>query len=99
MSGDIGLDTLKRQQVRSNESVFAPPEAKAVRLHVPAGSTLKGTLTRRETSYIATIRQLKLIHLSVVLLIQPYDAQHTLRPYFHWMKAIESSKHIWVYAL
>ena len=80
MSGDIGLDTLKRQQVRSNESVFAPPEAKAVRLHVPAGSTLKGTLTRRETSYIATIRQLKLIHLSVVLLIQPYDAQHTSRP-------------------
>ena len=41
MSGDIGLDTLKRQQVRSNESVFAPPEAKAVRFHVPAGSTLK----------------------------------------------------------
>ena len=63
------------------KSVVAPPEAKAIRLHFPAGSTLKGTLTRRETSYIATIRQLKLIHLSVVLLIQPYDAQHTLRPY------------------
>ena len=69
VSGDIGLDTVKRQQVRSNESVFAPPEAKAVRLHVPAGSTLKGTLTRRGTSLVATVRQLKLINLYVVLLI------------------------------
>ena len=81
VSGDIGLDTLKRQQVRSNESVFAPPEAKAVRLHLPAGSTLKGTLTRRKTSYVANIRQLKLIHLYVVLLIKPYDVQHMPRPY------------------
>jgi hypothetical protein len=33
----------------------APPEAKAGRLHFPAGSTLKGTLTRRRTPLSATI--------------------------------------------
>ena len=60
MSGDIKLDYLKRQLVRSNDSVFAPPEAKAVRLHVPPGSTLKGTLTRRETPYVTPIRQPKI---------------------------------------
>ena len=81
MSDDIGLDTLKRQQVRSNESVFAAPEAKAVRLHVPAGSTLKGTLTRRETSRFANISFSKLIRVYVVLLIQPYDTRHSLHLY------------------
>jgi len=68
--------------------VVFPPEAKAVRLHFPAGSTLKGTLTRRETSYIADIRHLKLIHLYDVLWIQPYGGQHMPCAYENafWLK-------------
>ena len=36
--------------------VVSAPEAKAIRLHVPAGSTLKGTLTHRKTSLLPHTR-------------------------------------------
>ena len=52
--------------IKCIESVVFPPEAKAVRLHVPTGSRLKPALTCRETRLSAILYALSRLSIASV---------------------------------